>query len=317
MAIGNPFNGQLKGRIGDTVFSRSQGRQLSRAHVPAPNNPKSTSQMGQRVKFATCAAFYSHAIKNGFKFAYEDKREGESDYNAFMRHNLSCVTPQTKYAIDNDHPCPGVWRMSYGTLPMANIEWDDQIAQGYLCAVLKVNSFTYSGDAPTVADFSKALISTYRLKDGDFVTVLQVTSPDTLFKALDAMMRERSIVDHSSDSTVTWTVEQFMIDSTNTEEITDEFPFEAVSSGSPTLPTHMMIDENYDSIACCAVIFSRVTKDGVKVSSAQLLCNPEVVDALTEADLPEWWEFCADTFNESTSLANDPEDILKGSQSYN
>lgn len=74
--------------------------------------------MLQRAKFANAVKFYKKAVQNFFKFAFEDKKKSESDYNAFMRHNVMNSTLLMKGNVDDAYfPALGRWQMSSGSLP--------------------------------------------------------------------------------------------------------------------------------------------------------------------------------------------------------
>ena len=68
--------GQLRGKIGDVVFSVSRGMQTSRRYQPVVNNPKSVKQEQQRSLFADSVAFVQKqcrfAIANVLKKKYTD-----------------------------------------------------------------------------------------------------------------------------------------------------------------------------------------------------------------------------------------------------
>lgn len=118
MAKGNMFIGNGSGKVGNLVVSTRAGEQITRVYQPRVANPKSYQQMLQRAKFANAVKFYKKAVQNFFKFAFEDKKKSESDYNAFMRHNVMNSTLLSKENVDDSYfPALGRWQMSSGSLP--------------------------------------------------------------------------------------------------------------------------------------------------------------------------------------------------------
>lgn len=112
-----------KGTLGNTYLRRTRSATGKEVNVLAqknfnPKNPKTLGQMAQRARFATAVKFYKRATRNFFKFAYEDKKANESDYNAFMRHNIAASIPMVKAQVDNEsYPAIGnKWMLSQGSL---------------------------------------------------------------------------------------------------------------------------------------------------------------------------------------------------------
>ena len=112
-----------KGTLGNTYLRRTRTATGKEVNVLAqknfnPKNPKTLGQMAQRARFATAVKFYKRATRNFFKFAYEDKKANESDFNAFMRHNVAASIPMVKAQVDNESfPAIGnKWMLSQGSL---------------------------------------------------------------------------------------------------------------------------------------------------------------------------------------------------------
>ena len=112
-----------KGTLGNTYLRRTRSATGKEVNVLAqknfnPKNPKTLGQMAQRARFATAVKFYKRATRNFFKFAYEDKKANESDFNAFMRHNVAASVPMVKAQVDNEsYPAIGnKWMLSQGSL---------------------------------------------------------------------------------------------------------------------------------------------------------------------------------------------------------
>lgn len=112
-----------KGTLGNTYLRRTRTATGKEVNVLAqknfnPKNPKTLGQMAQRARFATAVKFYKRATRNFFKFAYEDKKSNESDFNAFMRHNVAASVPMVKAQVDNESfPAIGnKWMLSQGSL---------------------------------------------------------------------------------------------------------------------------------------------------------------------------------------------------------
>lgn len=86
MAKGNLFQGMARGKVGDVVFSRLNGEQISRVRNRAPKNPRSNAQMIQRAIMATIMQAYS-AGREIFDHSFEGKSVGAENQREFMSLN--------------------------------------------------------------------------------------------------------------------------------------------------------------------------------------------------------------------------------------
>lgn len=82
------FLSQARGKVGSMVFSVVRGQQIERVYNPDPKNPRSYGQQAQRCLLANMTKFYKRGSQNFYRFAYEDKTQRESDFNAFARKNM-------------------------------------------------------------------------------------------------------------------------------------------------------------------------------------------------------------------------------------
>lgn len=86
MAKGNLFQGMARGKVGDVVFSRASGEQISRVRNRHPRNPRTNAQLFQRAIMATVVQAYS-AGKEIFDHAFQGLSVGASCQREFLRRN--------------------------------------------------------------------------------------------------------------------------------------------------------------------------------------------------------------------------------------
>lgn len=86
MAKGNLFQGMARGKVGDVVFYRMNGVQMSRLRNRAPKNPRSNEQLYQRCIIATTMKAYS-AGKEIFDHAFQGYTVGEGCMRRFNSVN--------------------------------------------------------------------------------------------------------------------------------------------------------------------------------------------------------------------------------------
>lgn len=280
MAKGNMLLGMSRGSVGDVTFYRSGGSQRARARNRKPANPMTVRQQTQRAKFANAVKFHKQVTSNFFRFAYEDKKVNESDYNAFMRHNVGISGFIGAMASKiSSWPALGLWEVTSGSLPQIDVTAD--AANNLFGAALGIN-----GDLTTVGALSTALIAlgdTWR--EGDILTVLLYRA--TAAASLPTVDAETA---HSASSSFL----QIVLNSSDTTTLdslvgnlggisyfmsVDEVEGFQVSSNDAAWKTAMSND-----VLQCAVIHSRNTAGGLLVSTQSMVSTkPQVImDALTE-----------------------------------
>lgn len=90
MAKGNLFQGMARGKVGDVVFSRANGEQISRVRNRHPKNPRSNAQLFQRAIMATIVQAYS-AGKEIFDHAFQGYAVGAQNQRKFISENAKAL----------------------------------------------------------------------------------------------------------------------------------------------------------------------------------------------------------------------------------
>lgn len=271
---GNMFLGYARGSVGDVTFSRAKGQQRARARNREPNNPRTVSQMRQRALFADSVKFFSHGLKGLFKFAFEDKKSNMSDYNSFMSHNITNGVRISKQAsMSPFYPAIGHWQVSCGTLSPVIVTLAEAANNWRLQSTSQSESFTTWGQV------SDALKRDYRLMEGDIMTTVYIIAKGVTASncpALDAPEEYNG---------TEWMLKQYKIDSTSTDSIPQEF---GIGQGFINIDKGAV--ETNQFAQAFAVIFSRKTDRGIKVSSSDLV-NNAVAETIYNASIaPEWEE---------------------------
>lgn len=105
MSKGNMFLGMARGAVGDVVFSRLDGQQVTRARNRNPRNPKTNAQLMQRAISATILRAYQSG-KSIFDHSFEGKSAGAPNQREFMSLNMralrSAMTADLTAGITDD-----------------------------------------------------------------------------------------------------------------------------------------------------------------------------------------------------------------------
>lgn len=265
MSKGSLFFGNASGKLGQVVLSTVKGQQIARAWQPKVSNPKTSQQQLQRAKFANAVKFFKRAQQNLFKFAFEDKRKNESDYNAFMRHNVISSAVLDRMVYDNfNYPAfANDWLLSYGSL--GEISADNEPSDKEVLKLLTLPLGTGEVANLTIASASQAFVDNYKAVNGDFVTLVGV-------KSRVKTLTEDTVVAPE------WHIMQFVVDTTNTGKLLEYL--EKQDKDASTFfgkdgrePANIVFSYDNDGSSWLGVILSRVTANGVKVSTSPLVPN--------------------------------------------
>lgn len=262
MAKGNMMLGYSRGSVGDVTFSRLKGQQIAKARNRNPNNPKTKTQMMQRSLFVSATKFYQQARAKFFKFAFEDKKYHESDFNAFMRHNVKNGTNMTQEAVQAyNYPALGMWALSKGSLQPFVQSTEGNFYRAHTGIIVPVD---YE-PATKVGELSATLIQSNRFQVGDMLTMVQYG----FSKVGDAPVP--ALAPLNDDYNTYFSFQQMVINTDSTESLTKYDMGVDVDSVTHELlitSNYEVYDERY--VAVC-LIHSRQTANGLLVSDSVLL----------------------------------------------
>ena len=274
------FIGNGSGKVGNLVVSTRAGEQITRVYQPRVANPKSYSQMLQRAKFANAVKFYKKAVQNFFKFAFEDKKKSESDYNAFMRHNVMNSALLKKVNVDDAYfPALGRWVMSSGSLPNP---FSIEAAES---AGFSFDNDGFDGNA-TIGQISSSLIG-QGFNTGDIITFVLITSPVT---SLDF---DVSSINYNGPKQSEWLIVQFVVDPKDNRSLSQANYIGARYGGLSGFEGNSLVvadgkiswDGNFEDLmaaTCC--IATRKSGNGVMATNTTLFGNTNFNKMLSSAE---------------------------------
>lgn len=287
MAKGNPFWGKQKGKLGETVLAVVKGQQVQRAYNAEPLNPRSNKQTAQRIVFSSAVKLFKSAIAQQFKFAFEDKRQQESDYNAFMRHNAKngMIITRDQF-VNKNFPSVGEFLLSVGSLE----EVKTRNPQGADDAEF-VYDKTYDTEATSLQEVATRLKNTFSLLDGDIITLVYIKSGAENLNTKPA-------------NAPSWNVVQIKVgDSTDARTV-------ASVRSSVNVYDHeeyLSIEMSGSKAEGCAIIISRPTPSGLQVSTSRIWFNETALDILTASQDPAYIKQAKNSWGMGTSA------VLEGS----
>ena len=141
-------------RLGGMVLYQLKGQTLARELAPAVSNPRTPAQMDNRVRLQNVVSVY-RANRGWMAGAFENKKERESDYNAFVSANLSSSQVAfTKAQAAAGAAVAAPYQISSGSL--GSIE--QQVSESELQTNIYLGTLTLD-TTTTVGEFAAAVIA--------------------------------------------------------------------------------------------------------------------------------------------------------------
>lgn len=167
------------GRLGEQVYYVVNGETRARKLAAKVNNPRTVSQMEQRTKWANLVNFY-RANRDWMKYAFENKKRNQSDYNKFMSLNVASSRIYLPKSFANQGACVvDAYTMTQGSLP--SIE-TTKTSTGWATNLYLTNANALPAN-PTIGEVSSQLLAANpALREGDqisFIRLSQQTNPVT------------------------------------------------------------------------------------------------------------------------------------------
>ena len=264
MAKGSFFWSTARGRVGNVVYRVRKGQEVASAHQPNVANPRTVTQIAQRIKFSVAVKFYKSAIAKMFKFAFEDKGANESDYNAFMRHNTTSAMILKRMQYDSTYyPAIGEnWTLSFGSLTPHEVTAG--MERPYLAAMGLPDELS-GGDVKfadcTISAISNWLVTNYGYQNGDLFTIVRVDS-------------HWSDINEELISEPTWEVVQIRCNTNNYNRYKDVYELGALAYDLvfDDAANALYLGEFKDTACGYAVIHSRQGQK-LLVSTQELILN--------------------------------------------
>lgn len=247
-------NRNLIGTLGGAVYYMRAGENVAREKAAFVTNPRSTSQMNQRVRLANLVNFYRANRSWMFRGAFENKPAKLSDYNAFVSRNIQTSDiALTKAEANAGAVIADTYQVTDGSLPMANVTY----FQGSF--LLNVPGLI-SEDGSTVATISSQLISTYPgLQNGDQVSIIVLNNKRDANNVPRLRVRAYELI----------------LNTSSTDNADDAYsgPDDRLSIGAANGGFTFQVDADNGAAIGMAICFSRTTSSGIKVSPSFVVLN--------------------------------------------
>lgn len=191
-----------KKRLGGSVLYQAMGQTRQRELASEVTNPRTQSQMGQRVKWANLVNLY-RANRSWMKYAFETKKSNQSEYNKFMSLNVASSRIYLTKDVANAGGCVvDEYLMTQGSLPSIEFVPTDN---GYFASNIVISASLISPNT-TIAAFSQVVIANNpAIREGDqlsFVRMTQMTNASTGVPYV--VVREYEVIINPTNTASLW-----------------------------------------------------------------------------------------------------------------
>ena len=291
MSKGSSYWGTATGKIGNTVVRVRKGVRVESAYQPNVTNPRSSGQVVQRGKFADAVGFYKRAMANFFRMAFEDKRNNETDFNAFMRHNVSRGYVYSRQMVTGGQgalPYIGKWLLSYGSLyaPTLTSSSAGISFANLLGGVVAEN--------PTMGDIFTFYISNGVMQEGDILTVVRILSSadgagydeytDEQLGLLPGFTYSGALPEGRAPL---WNVNQYIVTASSAAKVSEQ-PW--YGSDGDHVGFNDMGNAQTPSARAAAIILTRKTANGLLCSTSPLVWDKTAETMMTQMATDNWLE---------------------------
>lgn len=251
-----------KKRLGGTVIYQAMGQTRQRELAAEVSNPRTESQMGQRVKWANLVNLY-RANRSWMKYAFETKKSNQSEYNKFMSLNVADSRIYLTKPIANAGGCVvDTYIITQGSLP--SIEFVPT-SNGYFASNIEIEDST-NLNTISVKAFSDMVVELNpAIRYGDqlsFIRMTQMTNASTGVPYV--VVREYEVI----------------IDTNNLLPLSNYLPVDLITTWGGS-PAFLAVGTAVGRSGGFAMILSRTISGKTYVSSQRI--TPVAMDAYIEA----------------------------------
>lgn len=181
------IGGKRKGSVGNETYAINRGENIVKSKIIQVNDAKTPEQVEQRSKLQNAVKAYQNMTPAFLKKCFEDKKQRQSTYNAFISHNAKMAQPFfKKYSDDKNIIGIGKFQVSYGSLQNLPIAKTADIAVGekkYKYFAIELNNEI--ADEANVGTVSDVLIKKYGIKSGSILNGISIYNTGVSYNAED------------------------------------------------------------------------------------------------------------------------------------
>lgn len=186
MAKGNMLLGMARKKVGDLVFYRANGEQITRARNRNPRNPKSDKQSVQRMVLASASKLAS-ILEPIVNHSWEHVQVGGTSVRHFQKKAMDFIRAAAAAQINGEASLP-IAQYTIKGAPAAGIVEGLPISSGSLSVITPIAAGDYE-NAPVIQGFASSgatiqeILGTSGFQPGDQMTVVGFYAGNTVASA--------------------------------------------------------------------------------------------------------------------------------------
>ena len=170
------IGGKRRGSVGNETYAINRGENIVKSKIIQVNDAKTPEQVEQRSKLQNAVKAYQNMSSEFLKKCFEDKKQRQSTYNAFVSHNAKMAQPFfKKYSDDKNIIGIGKFQVSYGSLqnlPVVKTADITVAEKTFKYFAIELNNEI--ADDANVGAVSDVLIKKYGIKSGSLLNGISI-----------------------------------------------------------------------------------------------------------------------------------------------
>lgn len=278
------IGGKRKGSVGNETYAINRGENIVKSKIIQVNDAKTPEQVEQRSKLQNAVKAYQNMTPDFLKKCFEDKKQKQSTYNAFVSHNAKMAQPFfKKYSDDKNVIGIGKFQVSYGSLkdlPIAKTADITVNEKKYKYFAIELNNNI--SDEANVGAVSALLTEKYQIKSGSLINAVSIYNTGVSYNANN----ENDPITFGDTHSVKRAKQNFIVNSSSEETLASK-GFKIVKTDN--MKYLVMLEENsavnvaegciyetdneeFNALGYCAYFVS--LKEGTKIMVSNSVTNP-------------------------------------------
>lgn len=278
------IGGKRRGSVGNETYAINRGENIVKSKIIQVNDAKTPEQVEQRSKLQNAVKAYQNMTPDFLKKCFEDKKQKQSTYNAFVSHNAKMAQPFfKKYSDDKNVIGIGKFQVSYGSLkdlPIAKTADITVNEKKYKYFGIELNNDI--ADDANVGAVSALLTEKYQIKSGSLINAVSIYNTGVSYNANN----ENDPIVFTDTHSVKRAKQNFIINSGSEETLASK-GFKIVKTQD--MKYLVMLEENsavnvaegciyetdneaFNALGYCAYFVS--LKEGTKIMVSNSVTNP-------------------------------------------
>lgn len=166
--------GQARGKVGSLVFSRQNGKQVTRSKAESVKNPQTEKQIVQRIILNTIAQAYAR-MSTITDHSFEGKTSAAENMAAFMKRNMNDLRAKIAKEVADGKLYDEIY--NFAPIGSANFCYNNLVISMGAMPKVPVQSVTSGTGALTgavAANTYQAVINAFGLQRGDQLTFVNI-----------------------------------------------------------------------------------------------------------------------------------------------